>query len=179
MWLALTGSRFHLVGLFEQPCTSSTPCATVFAVPPVVLDVEGVELRASVDRLPAPTKPEDLVRLAAEPDDQDRREVRVLRITAERRAQHCTGCRRCRRAAGAVRQRDHAVDVRILSRALREWMSRRKRSAIARATGRRAVHRGQDADVMRVAMPPIGAPNAHEVAGVVDELRRVHASVGA
>ena len=64
-------------------------------------------------------------------------------------------------AAGAVRQRDDAVDVREAASAS-GWMSRRKWSAIAARHRRRAVHRGQDADVVARRDAAVGADDAHE-----------------
>jgi hypothetical protein len=76
----------------------------------------------------------DLVRLAAQADDEDRREVGVPCVAAQRAAQQLQRLAVARRgAAAAVRERDHAVDVRIRRQRL-GWMSRRKWSAMARAT---------------------------------------------
>ena len=91
--------------------TCATPCAIVFAVPPVswMLKVRssGPSFSAS-----APKQRADLVRLAAESDDQHAGEVGMARIAAERAAQdrHAVALR-VHAAAAAVRQRDHAVDV--------------------------------------------------------------------
>ena len=61
----------------------------------------------------------DLVRLAAEPDDQHAREIRVLRVSAERAPQdlHALALR-VHAATRAVRQRDDAVHIRVVGQAL-------------------------------------------------------------
>ena len=67
-------------------------------------------------RFCAPSSDADLVRLAAEPDHQHAGEIGVPRVAAERAAQELHPFAvRIHPAAGAVRQRDDAVDVREAS----------------------------------------------------------------
>ena len=83
-----------------------------------VLDRERAQQRAFLELLGAEQRA-DLVRLAAEPDHQHAGEVGVARVAAERAPQdlHALALR-VHAAAGAVRQRDDAVDVRISGEAL-------------------------------------------------------------
>ena len=76
-----------------------------------VLDAERAQQRAFLQVLRAEQRA-DLVRLAAEADDQHAGEVGVPRVAAERAPQELHALAvRVHAAAGAVRQRDHAVDV--------------------------------------------------------------------
>ena len=101
----------------------------------------------------------DLVRLAAQADDQHAGEVRVPRVAAERAAQELHALAvRVHAAAGAVRQRDDAVDVGKRGEALaREMVGDAARDR------RRAIDRRQDADVVARRDAAVGvAHDAHE-----------------
>ena len=93
------------------------PCAIVFAVPPVSWMLN-VRSSGPSCRLLRAEQRADLVRLAAEADHQHAGEVGVPRVAAERAAQelHAVAVG-VHAAAGAVRQRDDAVDVRETRRA--------------------------------------------------------------
>jgi hypothetical protein len=64
-------------------------------------------------------------------------------------------------AAGAVRERDHAVDIRVVGQRLRVGLAREVVGNGARGRGR-AVHAGQHADVVARGHAAVGAPDAHE-----------------
>ena len=176
MWLAGTGSRVALFASSSSHSTSSMPCATVFARAAGLLDVEGVQRGPGRPRLFLLEQAADLVRLAAEADDQHRREVRVARVAAERAPQHLQRLAGAvGRAAGAVRQRDDAVDV-------REARERARVGVAAEVVGdrardrRRAVHRGQDADVVARRDAAVGADDAVERRRRGDVLGRLRAA---
>ena len=108
-----------------------------------VLDRERAQQRALGQVLRAEQRA-DLVRLAAQAHDQHTGEVRVPRVAAERAAQQLHAFAvRVHAAAGAVRQRDDAVDA-------RECGQRRAAEIVGDAARdrRRAIDRRQDADVV-------------------------------
>ena len=115
----------------------------------------------------------DLVRFAAEPDDQHAGEVRVARVAAERPPQerHPLAAR-IHPAARSVRQRDHAVDV----GKTREPLAREVLGDPARDRCR-AVDRGQDAEIVARRHAAVGTHDALERRRGIDALRRlrVHA----
>ena len=108
-----------------------------------VLDAVGAQERAFLQFFCAEQR-DDLVRLAAEPDHQHAGEVRMPRVAAERAAQerHPFAVR-VHAAAGAVRQRDDAVDVRKGGEAFAREMA-----GDAARDRRRAIDRRQDAEVV-------------------------------
>src|SRR5580698_9016113 len=75
-------------------------------------------------------------------------------------------------AAEAVRQGDHAVDVRIIGEYLRMDIAPEIIGDGAR-NGRRAIHTREDTDVITRRDPPVFTANAHERGGLVDETGRV------
>ena len=172
MWLAGTGVRARLVRFLEQPFDQLDAVGDGLPRAAGLLDVEGMQLRPGREALLL-EHAVDLVGLAAEADHHHRGEVRVARIAAEGAAQHLQRLAVAGGgAAGAVRQRDHAVDVREARE--RGWIG-----VAAEVVGdrprhrRRAVDRGQDADVVARRDPAVGADDAVEgraLDGVVGRL---------
>ncbi|MNN27131.1 hypothetical protein D3C81_1406570 [compost metagenome] len=104
----------------------------------------------------------DLVGLAAQADQQHRSEVGMHGIAAEGAAQHrqrlATGVDR---ATEAVGQGDHAIDVGVGRQRLGVDVAAKVVSDRPCHRGR-AVHRGEDADVVARGYPAIGAHDTHE-----------------
>jgi hypothetical protein len=144
----------------QHLATISMPCAIVLRGAAGVLDAEGTQQRAFLQVL-APKQRADLVRFAAEADDEHAGEVRVPRIAAERapQQQHAVAVR-VHAAARAVRQRDDAVDV-----GNRGSASPREVIGDAAHDGRRAIDRRQKADVVARRDAAVGADDAVNVAG--------------
>ena len=110
----------------------------------------------------------DLVHLAAEAQHDDMREIRVPRVAGERAAQHTQRLALGHAAAGLVRQRDHAIDV----RGIRQRIVAGERIAAEHIGDqsrdmRRAVHAGEDADVVARRDAAVGAADAVEGRGRV------------
>ena len=105
----------------------------------------------------------DLVDLAAEAEHDDVREIRVARIAGERAAQQWQrlACRHA--AAGLVRQRDHAVDVREIGQRVvaGERVALERIGDEAGGMGA-AIHRGEDADVVARGDAPVRTADALE-----------------
>ena len=161
MWLAETGVRCDPVGFLEQPLDQLDAVRHRLPRAAGLLDVEGVELRAGGQALLL-EHAVDLVGLAAEADHHHRGEVGMARIAAEGAAQHLQRLAGAvGGAAGAVGQGDDAVDV-------REALERLRVGVAAEVVGdgaghrRRAVHRGQDADVVAGGDAAVGADDAVE-----------------
>ncbi len=122
-----------------------------------ILDVHGRESRPLLEPVGF-QQPVDLVHLAAEADHDDAAHVRVAGVAPH----HALQCGEAfagagHAAAGAVREGDHAVDVRVLG----QLLGREVRGDLVRGRGR-AVHAGQQADVIARADLPGLAPIAHE-----------------
>ncbi len=133
----------HLVGLRQhllQPRGALAHCLRGAAG---VLDRHCLQQRPAIQPLGL-HQPADLVRLAAEPEDEDAGEIRVLRIAGDGPPQHVHRLALARHAAaGAVGQRDDAIDIgEVAERAGAELLG-----DIARR-GRRAVDRAQDAEIV-------------------------------
>ena len=139
------------------------PCATVFLVPPVSWMLKACSVGAGRRRLLLLHQAADLVGLAAEADDHHRREVR--RAAHSRRA--------CGAAPAAARRRCRSRSRRRAS--ARSTPSTFGKRSSARRVGvapevvgdrarhrRRAVHRGQDADVVARRDAAVGADDAVE-----------------
>ena len=117
----------------------------------------------------------DLVHLAAQPQHDDMREIGVPRVAGQRAAQHAQRLALGHAAAGLVRQRHHAIDI----RELRQRIVAGERIAaehIGDQPGdmRRAVHRRQDADVVarrHAAVRSADAVERRRRVGVVGRLR--------
>ena len=131
MWLAGTGWRCTRLASSSIHSTSSMPLATVFFGAAAVLDAEGLQLRAFVQAFLRAGRRSGWSRSPGPPSA--RRRSWHARIAAQRAAQDLQWLAvAAGGAAGAVRQRHHAVDVRErLQR--RGLTSRRKWSAMARA----------------------------------------------
>ena len=123
------------------------PRSTVLRVPPTLLDVH-VRCRRSDSFCSASSPP---IWLASQPSPM-RRHARSSGAARSRRAcaaAACSGSPAGHAAAGLVRQRDHAVHVRIVRQ--RVVLGERvalETSAIGARDVAAAVHRGQDADVV-------------------------------
>ncbi len=122
-----------------------------------VLDGEGMQPRAGLEPFGL-EQAVDLVGFAAEPEHQHAGEVGMARVARDGAAQGVHRLAFARHAAAVpVHQRDHAVDVgEVGERAAAEMIG-----DVARR-GRRAVHRGQDADEVARRDAAVGAPYALE-----------------
>ena len=153
---------------------SRCPASTVLRVPPMRLDVHVAD---PVGQALLPQQAADLVHLAAEPDHDDMREIRMPRVAGERAAQEVQRFARRHAAAGLVRERDYAVHVRVV----RQRVVPGERVALehvrdqARHVGA-AIHRGQDADVVARRDAPVRAADALERGGRLDHSRSACAS---
>ena len=105
----------------------------------------------------------DLVHLAAEAEHDHVREIHVPRVTAERAAQQRQRLVLRHAAAGLVRQRDHAVDIRKIGQRIVAG-ERIFLEDVGDEAGdmRAAIHRGEDADIVARGDAAIGAANALE-----------------
>ena len=117
--------------------------------------LEGVAVVDAVDFL----HPADLEGLAAEPDQQRAAEIRVGRVAPLRPAQHVEAfALEVHGAAGAVDERHDAVDRRIVVEDARARDFLRHEFG----DGRRAVHAGQDAEIVARPDLAVGAPETLE-----------------
>ena len=121
--LTAFASRQHL--LDRARC----PSRTVFARAARFLDGEGAERSSRLQALRRRAGV-DLVRLAAQADDQYAGEIRMARIARQRAAQDVHALAfGSHAAAGLVRERHHAVDVGIVAEAIRRESGRRSSRA--------------------------------------------------
>ena len=137
MWLAGTGVARRLVRFLEQPLDELDAVRDRLPRAAGLLDVERVQRRSARRRRGFSCSIRPLIWLVSQPRPTTSTEAKfgVPRVAAERAAQHLQRLAvAVGRAAGAVRQRDDAVDVREALERVAGWMSRRKWSAIARAT---------------------------------------------
>ncbi len=115
----------------------------------------------------------DLIRLAAEADEDRRCDVRMPRVARHRPAQHVHAFAHVHAAAGAVRQRDHAVDVRISGEHVgtnvgAELIGDRTRHRC------RAVDARDDRDVVARRDAAVVAHDAHEGRRRIDHCGRLY-----
>ena len=101
-----TGSRVTSFACGSISSIIAMPCAIVFAVPPVSWMLNVRSSGPSLQLLGAEQRA-DLVRLAAQADDQHAGEVRVPRVAAERAAQQLS----CPRRACPCRSREPCVSA--------------------------------------------------------------------
>src|SRR5207253_2968579 len=103
--------------------------------------------------------------LAAEPDEQNSSEIGIGRIPPLGPLQYLESLARPRHAAaGTVNERDHAIDI---------WVVRHDPGAVERfrheaGNGGRAVHAGEDADIVAGRSLAIGAAKTLECRARLD-----------
>ncbi len=137
------------------------PRATVLAVPPVSWMLKLCR-RAAFLQAFLLHQAADLVGLAAQPDQQQRAEVGMPRVAAERAPQDLQRLAfAVGGAAGAVSQRDHAVDIRVALQRARVDVAAEMVGDGPRHRGR-AVDAGEHADVVARGHAAIGAHDALE-----------------
>ena len=174
MWLAGHRLALHAVGFLQHALDQVHAARHRLGGAAGVLDAERLQARALGQAL-LRHQALDLVGLAAQAHHQHGGEVGVPGVAAERAPQHqqffaVAGGG----AAGAVRERDHAVDIRIVGQRFRMDVATELVGDRARR-GRRAVHAGQHADVVARGDAPVAAHDAHERGRRVDERGGVHA----
>ena len=109
----------------------------------------------------------DLIRLAPQPDHQHAGEIGMPGVAAERAAQHVDRLAgAAHAAAGAVRQRDDAIDVRIVGEDAASLAIGPEVIRDRAHHGRRTIDRGQNSDVVAGRDPAIGADYSHERRGL-------------
>jgi len=124
-----------------------------------LLDRHGVKELARLQPLGA-HEAADLVRLAAEAEDEDAGEVRVPRVTGDGAAEHVHPVALARHAAaGSVHQCDDAVDIGILG-------ERGAAELLGDVFGgrRRAIDRADDAEIVARRNASVGPDDASNVA---------------
>ncbi|MNO95576.1 hypothetical protein D3C76_872210 [compost metagenome] len=152
----------HLVGLGQQRLDLLDTGGDGFAGAADTLDGEGAQLGAGLQALGF-QQAFDLVGFAAQADDQHGSEIGVYGVPGQGATQQAQGFTAgVHRTAGAVGQRYHAVDVRVIGQHFRVDVAA-KMVGHGPGHGRRAVHRGEDADVVAGGDPAIGAHDALEL----------------
>jgi hypothetical protein len=139
-----------------------------------LLDRHGLEQAALVELLGAHDAA-DLRRLAAQPDHDHRGEVGMARIAGDGAAEHVHAVALARHAAaGLVGECDDAVDVgERREQALAGDRVRPERFGDIARRRRRAVHRGEHADIVARRDAPVAAHDALEGRRLVEILRRL------
>jgi len=136
--------------------TRLTPASTVFLVPPRRLNRHRLEQFAFLDAVLL-FHPADLKHFAAEADENDSGDVRIARIAPLRSLQNVEALALAgHAAAGAVDQRDHSIDIRVVFQNSRLFDFARDQAG----DGRGAVHARQDGDVVPDANFSVGATKA-------------------
>ena len=163
------GDRHALdaVGLGQHGLNQGNAFGHGFGGAARVLNVEGGELHAFFQSF-LRDEALNLVGLATQAHHQDGGEVRVLGITAQRASQHLQFFAIAGGGAThAMRQRHHAVDVRKISQGLGSNVATEVVGNRACRCGR-AVHRGQDANVVASRHTTVRAHDALKGAGLID-----------
>ncbi len=160
----------HAVGFFEHPLHQLDAACHRLGGTAGVLDAEAVQPAAFLQAFLL-HQPADLVGLAAQPHQQQCTEVGMPCVTAERAAQDLQRLAfAVGGAAGAVRQRHHAVDVGVAFQRPRVDVATEVVGNGPRHRGR-AVDAGQHADVVARGHAPVGPHDALEGGRLGDVLR--------